>query len=495
MFSRRSFLKASGSCLVLPALLSAPGTLLAAPSHLRVRKNLMTLPDNDPFFEAYGEAVAKMHEIDKDKAPTERRLTSWFGQATIHANWCKHGDINFCSWHRPYLAMFEEICGSQIGDPTFALHYWNWSEKGGIIPNPFYDNNNLNVTYWNDPGTYDGIGWGDIDTRGVRGLAKGTGVQADPNRGGNFSTDILANIMSQPTFKIFSNLLEGQPHNNAHVIVGAVPEGKQGHMYSGLSPLDPIFWMHHCMVDFMWARWQDAGNKTMDRAETFANQFVNPQDQFVTFSSEGVRDYAALGYTYEGNVVPSALVSALALAPIDSAAQESMARRLESVAPVTLAASSDTIKVMTNKTVSLSASVPRLKSALDSTSVFSVLGPDGPAVVAGPKQVYAVVKGITWPTGPVENLIVNAFVNNPDANPSTPSSDPSYAGTFTFFGSRKMMENMQHDHGVIFDITEALRAKGGSVDDVSLQLVPLNPVPGTKSEASFEIGGFEIFTA
>jgi hypothetical protein len=71
-------------------------------------------------------------------------------------------------------------------------------------------------------------------------------------------------FLKQTQFSNFTNMLETQPHNTGHVLTGFPASGKPGHIGDGLSPLDPIFWMHHTMVNFMWARGQKAGNVTQD---------------------------------------------------------------------------------------------------------------------------------------------------------------------------------------------------------------------------------------
>ena len=37
-----------------------------------------------------------------------------------------HGGWWFLAWHRAYLYFHEQILGTLIGDPTFALPYWDW---------------------------------------------------------------------------------------------------------------------------------------------------------------------------------------------------------------------------------------------------------------------------------------------------------------------------------------------------------------------------------
>jgi hypothetical protein len=59
------------------------------------------------------------------------------------------------------------------------------------------------------------------------------------------------------TTSSFRNILEGwvstgpdvDVHNRVHVWVG-------GSMAPGTSPDDPVFFMHHCNIDRLWAQWQ-----------------------------------------------------------------------------------------------------------------------------------------------------------------------------------------------------------------------------------------------
>jgi hypothetical protein len=69
-------------------------------------------------------------------------------EAEVHwrAFHCTHGVIDFLHWHRWYLSYFEKICGALIGKPNFALAYWNWEEATSNVPNPFFDQQLLNVT-------------------------------------------------------------------------------------------------------------------------------------------------------------------------------------------------------------------------------------------------------------------------------------------------------------------------------------------------------------
>ena len=102
------------------------------------------------------------------------------------------------------------------------------------------------------------LGSAPVRTVGRRNLVKGQGLQDDPLRGGSFTKSNIDGIQAQSIYDLYWVPLEGSPHNDGHVVVGA----GNGHMGNGMSPLDPIFWLHHCNIDRLWAQWQDAGNTT-----------------------------------------------------------------------------------------------------------------------------------------------------------------------------------------------------------------------------------------
>ena len=173
MVNRRAVSLGLGAALAAPFVIRHG--LMAQP--MRVRRDVMDMPDDDPFFAKYADAVSAMHAEPADSG------RSWMSQARIHPNYCRHGELQFLHWHRHYLDHFERICGELIGDPTFALPYWNWSKRSGILPNPFFDLPPLTVEHWNDSGVYDGLRWHNINTVAQRGVVLGQGIGADSVRG------------------------------------------------------------------------------------------------------------------------------------------------------------------------------------------------------------------------------------------------------------------------------------------------------------------------
>jgi hypothetical protein len=67
------------------------------------------------------------------------------------------------------------------------------------------------------------------------------------------------------SFESMSTFLENQIHNHIHVSIGGTQNPPAntgvsrayGHMTSMFSPSDPIFFLHHGLIDFFWKQWQD----------------------------------------------------------------------------------------------------------------------------------------------------------------------------------------------------------------------------------------------
>jgi hypothetical protein len=63
-------------------------------------------------------------------------------------------------------------------------------------------------------------------------------------------------------YEDMANYLERQIHNDLHGSVGGnrfIDWSRMwGHMTSFYSPYDPVFFMHHGFMDFLWGQWQDA---------------------------------------------------------------------------------------------------------------------------------------------------------------------------------------------------------------------------------------------
>ncbi|NER95751.1 MAG: hypothetical protein F6J86_18250 [Symploca sp. SIO1B1] len=490
MLSRRKFIAASGATLAL----SLVSPQKASAQSLRLRRDLTTMAPDDLFFQQYAEAITRMHQLP------ESDLRSWRNQAIIHANFCPHGTLDFLQWHRHYLTFFEQICGQLIGEPNFALAYWNWSNKRGRIPEPFFADNPLNVEFWNDPSNYNAPGWGQINTVGIRGLTENIGVQ-DLRGGDVFTEDEIEQIRRNSNFNLFSGELEGTPHNLGHVLLGATNSSPPfGHMYSGLSPLDPIFWLHHCNVDRIWAEWQAAGNATPSISNEYNQQFVNAEGDLVRVTANGSRDFTALGFTYETTLsdLTSPVVLTLGSTGLDTPTpflSEFLASADVGLRELGKADNNEVSHI--DMATSIPVQAEDLLTNLFGSHTFQTTSfLSTPRIAVEGDRILAILKNITTPSSTDDAIVVKIFVNCPYLSATTPSNDPHYAGTFSFFGHHK--QGMEKPEFVI-DITDPLRylaEKGLLVDNlVNIQLLPLAVVPEGRKQASFKVETIEIIRA
>ena len=139
--------------------------------------------------------------------------------------WGAHGDHNFLVWHRDFLWHFEQEL-RKINSETY-IPYWDW------------------ITYRKIP-----------EYMGLDRVIEDNGQRANVTRNANPDFSRVANendldaLKGTTSFSAFSQKVEASPfHNLVHVVVG-------GTMASADSPADPLFWLHHCFIDKLFADWQ-----------------------------------------------------------------------------------------------------------------------------------------------------------------------------------------------------------------------------------------------
>ena len=450
-----------------------------------MRQNASKMEADDPSLDSYAEAVELMHQLPADDS------RNWRRQAEIHPAHCAHGTADFLPWHRHYLNQFEKICGTLLGEPQFALPYWDWTHRGGQIPGAFFRDKRLSVEKWNDNG--DGHwppDWPNVRTRGIRALTQGGRLVDDPQRGGNFTRERMQVIMRSERYSIFRRQIEGGPHNSGHVAVGLTGAPPFGHMLDGLSPLDPLFWLHHCNVDRLWAEWQ-LSHQTPPFDSDYGGHFVNPKGEPVpSLPAELATSCDDLGYTYD------AINALRVLGGGDGQVSGGgLWRSPESpLDEFRILASRDVAdSLLVNQPFSISLPATEVAEVLSDLQEvpFSML-PD-PSVVRAyggspsdayrellqpitvRRRVYALVEGaaataLVPPT-------VNIFLNCPYLSRDTPYTDPHFAGSFSFFGHTRNPHGAAHGHGsqdFLVDITGAAETLGvAASSDFNIQLMPV----------------------
>jgi len=163
---------------------------------------------------------------------------------------------NFLAWHREYLMHFEDRL--RAFNPLVTIPYWNWAEDRAI---PAELSVPQDLTRW--------------------------GVTRAPSFLEPLPTQTqVDNVMANTTWSGFTSNLEGGPHNTVHRAVG-------GTMRTAGSPGDPLFWLHHAMVDKLWADWQ----KINTAKQTNLTETLQPPP-LITRTVSQVQSTFSLGYVY-----------------------------------------------------------------------------------------------------------------------------------------------------------------------------------------------------
>lgn len=230
--------------------------------------------------------------------------------ATSNGSNAAHKGPAFLPWHREFILRLEKDIQQAIGNPYFGLPYWDWAADAALT-NPTQ-----------------GLVWG----AGLMG-GQGNPVTTGPFAAGSWTLWPSGNLVrafavSAPTLPTnadvagalavtpydaslwntgsnpsFRNKLEGwisgpQLHNRVHVWVG-------GSMLPMTSPNDPVFFLHHCNVDRLWAAWQ-AQNPGLYLPTTGGPSGHNLNDQMWPWNTTADHrtpanelDYPSLGYVHD----------------------------------------------------------------------------------------------------------------------------------------------------------------------------------------------------
>ncbi len=187
------------------------------------------------------------------------------------------GRQRFLSWHRVYLLKIEQM--GQAINPAFFIPYWNWATSPAVPP-------------WF-------AGFGPLVVKVVG--ANITVLRNPPAPAPNNTLPTnpqVASCAGKTTYTAFTRAVEGgfgvMPapvsagmHNLVHVwcrgTMSSIPT----------APADPLFWLHHAMIDRMWSRWQVA-HPGLNPSLAAPFNIMDPWPE----TAVGVRSIAALGYSY-----------------------------------------------------------------------------------------------------------------------------------------------------------------------------------------------------
>lgn len=254
---------------------------------MRIRKNALYLTptERDNFLRA---VLTLKNTVANPGDPPAQQISIWDQFVALHFYVFSinvpvgpspvdvaHGNAGFGPWHRYYLIRLEQAL--QAVEPTVMLPYWDWTDPVGTQNVLFQDD------FLGPNGGAGGVGGGTVQSgyfafnapgglpawwpAGLPGwrirpsLAEGLGttlrrsLQSFANLPDQTDIDSLLAETQYEGAGQFRPTLESSPlHNFIHNWVS-------GHMAGGASPNDPIFYMHHCNVDRLWAMWQIDGHQ------------------------------------------------------------------------------------------------------------------------------------------------------------------------------------------------------------------------------------------
>ena len=125
-----------------------------------------------------------------------------------------------------------------------------------------------------------------------------------------------------------SGNLENNPHNLVHSYVGGFLSNSDYGLMSdpGLAGLDPIFYLHHCNIDRMWAVWNESYANPTDARCPVDSQWLNgpaimgerefvmpmPDGSSWVYTPQQMSSLSQLNYTYDSLPKPAPAASLLA---------------------------------------------------------------------------------------------------------------------------------------------------------------------------------------
>ncbi len=180
----------------------------------------------------------------------------------LHAGaYGQHGNLLLLPWHRMFLLLFEAALHNY--HPDVCIPYWDWNEEqyfpdwlAGILPTVHTPTRTINV----------------IRSPGMGSWLAGT-VSGTPS------------ALAQTNYNSFSGPINGI-HGGVHMWVGGTMSD------AGVSPADPVFWLHHANLDRLWWQWYNSP------AGGHQNPIIAGQILPWTYTEPDTRNIISLGYKY-----------------------------------------------------------------------------------------------------------------------------------------------------------------------------------------------------
>lgn len=242
----------------------------------RVRRGAGALSATSDDVVAFGEGLALMKRRRDDR--------SWARQNAIHSRNGQHNNGLFLPWHRLQLLHLERIIAGLTGHASFAMPYWD-AQEHRTLPSWITDE--------------DALLYERQRARGVDTLDFNTARWARSPYMARLTSDGFETFAGK--LPSGAGMVEGYGHNYIHELVGGLMKRLT------TAATDPIFWLHHCNVDRVWATWharQAPGVYPADWTARTLNGFVGGQGEDTgEWRVAGLLETRPLGYGYD-NLYP-----------------------------------------------------------------------------------------------------------------------------------------------------------------------------------------------
>ena len=435
-------------------LATPPGAAMLE-KYAKAVKIMMATPDKSPLswtFQWYTHAVptntskaAALNAIYGPNPSPEKTLANEMWN-TCQAHFNAADEPFFLPWHRLYVCFFEMIIRKVLNDPQFTLPYWNYSVPAGYpLPKRFRMPNDPLYGPLFRPNRRQPVNAGQP-------IFTGAGSASDLNPAGSLA---LGN------YNAFDQSIDQGIHGSVHVFVG----NGQGMGAIPWAANDPVFWMHHCNIDRLWASWDT--NHSNPNTPAWLNKlfvFASANGQGERSPVKDATNTVKCNYVYDQLATPH-IASGVHIAPLVLAEPSEAAGP-----PATFAAQAE------SGPVTLGAQPTRI--ALRSVAEAPAQGasPLAARLAALPdrRRLYLVLKDLATTMAP--ETLYRVYLDLPEGTPDDPFNS-NYVGSFNFFEA--IPHGDDHSHAAskpfTFDITEVasnLEASNRLKPEHSVTIVP-----------------------
>jgi polyphenol oxidase len=465
-----------------------------------VRKSVFDL--DKPEVKRLQDAYAALRKLATDHPDDPR---GWLHQGQVHCWYCTgaldslngmeiHGSWWFLAWHRCYLYFHERILGELIGDPTFALAYWDWDSCkddpkdktgrnrfpgevfgfSGDTSNPLFDPTRA-------------VGPNDrIDTAfvGPTTMKPIMDAKSFAEFGGSGNEELPVFDQSGGGVQQMGSL-EAGPHGLVHVWT-TDPKGFSGAPDMGSlasAGFDPVFFAHHANIDRLWDKWAQAPGHAnpnnprwlnIDRSQqppqlTPLFFFYDQSPTWLAILVDQVTDPGGpLSYRYQqpqwpsGSAAPAgAAVTAAAEAPRGA---PRMAQIAPLSAPVVELTQGPELKVLPPEPTTVRLALPAAARQNLTAAAAS----------AAAKALVLRIDGVEVPSD--RGAVIKVYLNRPDVTAALEGPQPGYVGSMIIVPSTA--PGALHAHGSVvrnfgLPLTPELAASLQNQGDISVTLVPV----------------------